>query len=291
MQIALQHHTRYQFDRPVRLGPHEVRLYPAPHCRTPIISYAQQVEPHAETIDWRTDADGNTYTYLTFAEPTQTLHITANLVADMTQINPFSFSIALDAVFYPFHYPPENAQYLLPFLAHDTRSQPIQDFLEKFRPNFRRPEHQTSLPTIELLVALNQQIFTHTRYNTRMLAGVQTPEQTLALGSGSCRDSAWLLVHALRHLGIAARFASGYLIQLKEIAAVAQDQADLHAWAEALIPGAGWIGLDATSGLLASEGHIPLACAPIPCNAAPITGSTEPCQVDFSFEMTVTRPA
>ena len=289
MKIALKHHTLYQFDRTVRLGPHEVRLYPAPHCRTPIISYALQVEPHAETIDWKTDSDGNTMVQLTFALLADALHVTAEMVVDMTPINPFDFHIATDAAYYPFEYSLETARAMVPFLAHDPHSAPLQNFLG----NFRQQQHNAVLPTIELLIALNQHVFTHTRYNTRMLPGVQPPEQTLALGSGSCRDSAWLLVHALRHLGIAACFASSYLIQLKNSAHVAQDNtkdnADLHAWAEAFIPGAGWIGLDATSGLLASEGHIPLACAPVPCNAAPINGSTEPCQVNFSFEMEVTR--
>ncbi len=296
MNIALAHRTLYQFDHNVRLGPHEVRLYPAPHCRTPIVSYALNVTPHAETIAWQTDGDGNTMTRLTFATPTDALHVNVNLVADLSPINPFDFAIAPEAQTWPFQYGAEKTGAMLQFLAHDRESASLHEFLA----TFRQQQCSTPLPTIELLVRLNRQIFNHTRYNTRTLAGVQSPEETLALGSGSCRDSAWLLVHALRQLGIAARFASGYLIQLKKdpvaaqntpsVAVVPADHADLHAWAEAWIPGAGWIGLDATSGLLAGEGHIPLACGPIPSNAAPIHGSTEPCQVEFSFAMEVTRP-
>ncbi len=293
LTIALAHRTHYQFDHSVRLGPHEIRLYPAPHCRTPIVSYALNVAPHAETIQWQTDGDGNTMTRLTFATPASALQVNVDLVADLSPINPFDFAIAAEARGWPFQYSTDKAGEMIPFLAHDRESAPLQEFLKQFQ----QQQCSTPLPTIELLVRLNRQIFSHTRYNTRMLAGVQSPEETLALGSGSCRDSAWLLVHALRQLGIAARFASGYLIELKKDQAsapdtpsVKADHADLHAWAEAWIPGAGWIGLDATSGLLAGEGHIPLACGPIPSSAAPIHGSTEPCRVEFSFAMEVTRP-
>ncbi|TAK90093.1 MAG: transglutaminase family protein [Burkholderiaceae bacterium] len=290
MQIALTHRTRYQFDRSVRIGPHAVRLYPAPHCRTPILSYALNVEPHADTILWHTDSDGNTVVNMTFATAATALQIDVKLVADLSPLNPFEFQIGPQAHTWPFQYGPDAAHDMVAFLAHDPESAALHEFLAPFR----QQRNQAPIPTIDLLVRLNQHVFTHTHYNTRMLPGVQSPEETLALKSGSCRDSAWLLVHCLRQLGIAARFASGYLIEIKWgqtpfNSAVNSGHADLHAWAEAWIPGAGWIGLDATSGLLAGEGHIPLACGAIPCKAAPIAGSTEPCQVDFSFAMDVTQ--
>ncbi|MES2771152.1 MAG: transglutaminase family protein [Pseudomonadota bacterium] len=292
IRVALQHSTRYQFDRAVTLTPHEIRLRPAPHCRTHILAYSLQIEPKRHFLNWQQDPYGNYIARLVFPEPTKSLSVTVDLVAEMTVINPFDFFVEPSASFFPFVYEPLLAEELTSFLAVPSPTPRLAALLETIKENHIK----SGMRTTDVLVAVNRAIFQCTRYLVRLQAGVQTPEETLSLGSGSCRDSSWLLIHLLRHLGIAARFASGYLIQLKaDVAALdgasgpESDFTDLHAWAEAYLPGAGWVGLDPTSGLLAGEGHIPLACTATPQSAAPISGATEVCSVDFSVTMNVSR--
>ncbi len=291
IRVALLHRTTYQFDRQVGLSPHEIRLRPAPHCRTPVLGYSLKVEPDGYFLNWQQDPYGNWVARLVFTERADRLSITVDLIADMTVTNPFDFFVEPYAEKYPFAYAPALAKELIPFLETAPLSPRFAAWLDAFRATIG-PEELT----VDLLVRLNMQLQREVRYLVRMEPGVQTPEQTLERGCGSCRDSGWLLVQIMRHLGIAARFASGYLIQL--VADVKpldgpsgpdRDFTDLHAWAEAFIPGAGWIGFDPTSGLLAGEGHLPLACTADPGNAAPVIGYTDVCETKFDFAMQVTR--
>ena len=291
IHVALHHRTRYVYDRPVTLSPHEVRLRPAPHSRTPVLSYSLNVSPDAHFINWQQDIFGNHIARLVFPEKTTELSITVDLVADMTVINPFDFFIESAAERFPFAYAPELQGDLAPYLALNEEGPLLQQWLAEFHRT-----HPGPVGTIDFLVAANQRVLQDVRYLVRMEPGVQSCEDTLSKGSGSCRDSGWLLVQILRRCGLAARFVSGYLIQLKADqkpldgpAGAEQDFTDLHAWAEAYIPGAGWVGLDPTSGLLAGEGHIPLACTPSPASAAPVTGNVDHCETRFDFDMTVTR--
>ncbi|MDS0858944.1 transglutaminase family protein [Burkholderia pseudomultivorans] len=291
IHVALHHTTRYRYDRLVNLGPQIVRLRPAPHCRTPIVAYSMTVEPAQHFVNWQQDPFSNYLARLVFPERTRHFEITVDLVAEMSVYNPFDFFLESSAERYPFQYDDALKTELAPYLACD----PATSESPAFRAYLDGVD-RTPAGTVDFLVALNQQLQRDIRYLVRMEPGVQTPAQTLELASGSCRDSGWLLVQLCRHLGIAARFVSGYLIQLtpdvKSLdgpSGTSVDFTDLHAWCEVYLPGAGWIGFDPTSGLLAGEGHIPLACTPQPTSAAPVEGLIDECEVAFEHEMTVTR--
>ncbi|MBI5551335.1 MAG: transglutaminase family protein [Desulfobacterales bacterium] len=288
IHVALNHKTAYRYDRPVSLGPQTVRLRPAPHCRTPILSYSLTVTPKKHFINWQQDPFSNFLGRLVFPEKTTEFQVEVDLVAEMIIINPFDFFLAPEADRFPLTYEATLATDLFPYLAR----QPAGPKLAAYLAGIDRGPRQT----IDFLVDLNRRLSQTIRYLIRLEPNVQSCEQTLTLGSGSCRDTAWLLVNLLRHLGLAARFVSGYLIQLapdvKSLdgpSGPASDFTDLHAWTEVYLPGAGWVGLDPTSGLLAGEGHIPLACSPEPQTAAPISGALDECEVAFHHQMSVRR--
>ena len=287
MLVSLRHHTRYRYDHPVTLGPHEIRLKPVPACRTPVSSYALAVRPARHTVHWHYDAAGNHVARVLFQDKVPQLEVDVELTADLAPVNPFDFLVAPGADRFPPAYPEAVRPDLQPFLATVESGERLQHWLMEFRSSVRLDGGGT----VDLLIALNERITRDIGYVTRMEHGVQSCEDTLGLRNGSCRDSGWLLVQILRHLGIAARFVSGYLIQLSGNApdAPKTDSADLHAWAEAYLPGAGWIGFDPTSGMLAAEGHIPLARAATPALAAPVTGSVEPCRSEMDVSMLVRR--
>jgi uncharacterized protein (DUF2126 family) len=209
-------------------------------------------------------------------------------VVEMAVYNPFDYFLEPSAMEFPFSYEAGLKEELAPYLVADPVTPLVEAYLDKI--------DLTKRSTNTFLVYLNQLVSKDIKYLIRMEPGVQTPEETLEAASGSCRDSGWLLVQLLRHIGLAARFVSGYLIQLKSDVKALDgpsgtevDFTDLHAWCEVYLPGAGWIGLDATSGLFAGEGHIPLACTPQPSGAAPIEGGVDESEVEFSHHMGVTR--
>ncbi len=288
IKVALNHKTEYRFDKPITIHPHVIRLRPSPHCRTPIHAYSLKVTPGSHFLNWQQDPFGNYLARYVFPEKTRELLIHVELIAEMTVINPFDFFLEEVAEKIPFKYEERLARDLAPYLEISEDGKLLKEWLAEV--------DRSAQPTVDFLVAINQRLQRDVSYLIRFEPGVQTCEVTLGNGSGSCRDSAWLMVQILRHLGLAARFVSGYLIQLtsdqKSLDGPSGPEADftdLHAWTEVFLPGAGWIGLDPTSGLFAGEGHIPLACTPEPTSAAAVTGAIEPAEVQFHYENNVTR--
>ncbi len=329
IHVALHHRTHYKYDRLVNLGPQVVRLRPAPHARTRILSYSLNVLPKEHFINWQQDPQSNYLARLVFPEKTKEFLVEVDLVAEMAVFNPFDFFLEPDAEKFPFKYDSQLDHELEPFRLRCANTPKFTSYLKAAQRELLSGVHTEHAPvphsevpvsphshgrlpeagqlpaapkddkrprTIDFLVGINQMLWKHVKYLIRLEPGVQTPEETLTLGSGSCRDSAWLLCQLLRHFGLASRFVSGYLIQLKADqksldgpSGTEVDFTDLHAWTEVYLPGAGWVGLDPTSGLLAGEGHIPLACAPDPTSAAPISGLIDECECEFAHEMKVTR--
>ena len=308
IHVALHHKTHYQYDRLVNLGPQVVRLRPAPHSRTRILSYSLKIRPEKNFINWQQDPQSNYAARLVFEQPTREFLVEVDLVAEMAVLNPFDFFLEPSAQKFPFAYDPSLDHELAPFQRKCWLTPNFSRYLTLLRRDLlgevkRRTKQQRlempdgeKLVTNDFIVAINQRLWKDIKYTIRLEPGVQTPEETLTKVSGSCRDSAWLLWQLFRHFGLASRFVSGYLIQLKPDvksldgpSGAEKDFTDLHAWTEVYLPGAGWIGLDPTSGLLAGEGHIPLACTPDPSSAAPISGGVDECETEFAFDMTVKR--
>ncbi|HWY32606.1 MAG TPA: transglutaminase family protein, partial [Candidatus Acidoferrum sp.] len=308
IHVALHHKTSYHYDRLVNLGPQVVRLRPAPHARTRILSYSLKVLPEKHFINWMQDPQSNYSARLVFDQPTREFSVQVDLVAEMAVFNPFDFFLEPQAEKFPFAYDPSLDHELAPFQRKCWLTPLFTKYLAAIRRDFlseskrRTKQERLEIPdaekprTIDFLVAVNQRLWADIKYTIRLEPGVQTPEESLEKLSGSCRDSAWLLCQLFRHCGLASRFVSGYLIQLKADqksldgpSGAEKDFTDLHAWTEVYLPGGGWIGLDPTSGLLAGEGHVPLACTPDPSSAAPISGAVDECECEFGFEMGVTR--
>lgn len=287
--VALHHLTAYSYDRPATLGTQKIRLRPAPHTRNAIQSYSLKVTPEKHFINWQQDPFGNFLARIDFPEKVRQFNVEVDLLTEIRVFNPFDFFIDDYAEEFPFKYEEDLAEELAPYLEIKEADRGLMDWVESV--------DTTKRSTVDFLVTVNQKLNQLLSYTVRLEPGIQSCAQTLELGSGSCRDMAWFLCQALRHLGLATRFASGYLIQLapdvKSLdgpSGTSVDFTDLHAWTEVYLPGAGWIGLDPTSGLFAGEGHIPLCCTPNPSSAAPISGLLEGgVNASMKHEMTIRR--
>ncbi len=283
-RVFLQHLSRYAYTRPVWLSPHLLRLKPAAHCPAPIEAYSLTVAPAEHSLHWQQDPFGNFVARVVFLEPMPELTVTVAMIATLGGSNPFDFLLEDYAQEFPFAYEGQLKKDLSPYLERVEQGPLLGQWLQKVDPS--------NQGTIDFLVGLNQRVHQEIAYSIRLEEGVQTEEETLQLSLGSCRDSAWLLVGIVRKLGLTARFVSGYWVQLddeEKTGSSMRDSFALHAWAEVYLPGAGWLGLDPTSGLLAGADHLPLACSPIPSSAAPITGRSEQTGTTFTYQNILTR--
>ncbi|WP_244283326.1 transglutaminase family protein, partial [Leptospira neocaledonica] len=200
--VSLTHETSYEYDRPVALSPHIIRLRPAPHSRTRIVSYSLLVEPSEQFLNWQQDPFGNYQARLVFPKKTEKLKILVDLVAEIQVINPFDFFLEPDAEETPFIYSDALRKELLPYLSATDGSNALANYIS----GLRKDGILKSKRTVDFLVGLNQRVYQDISYVIRMEPGVQTCTETLERRSGSCRDSAFLLVQILRHIGLASRF-------------------------------------------------------------------------------------
>lgn len=277
-RVSVKHRIDYAYDHKVLLSPHRFRLAPQPDTYSLIEEYSFVLRP-ANRLYWQHDVYGNKMVRADFADRTDFMSLEVTLDIQQNSFNPFDVLVDNESQCFPFLYPAMVKNALLPYLQIvDRSSAALSAFVgdtEKFYGE-----------TLSFLVKLNMYVCNHIGYVCRIEEGVQSCEMTLKARTGSCRDSAWLMVQVLRRLGLASRFVSGYLIQL---GTVSGDSVELHAWAEVFIPGASWIGLDTTSGLFTSEGHIALAAGPGPEQVAPVEGLTELCSVSMTYQFELTN--
>lgn len=280
--LALRHGIHYRYDRAILLGPHVIRLHPTAHSRLPIRNYTLTLTPAPQTLYWQEDPFGNSVARALFGEKVHELAVVMETKVDWVSINPFDFLLDRSVECWPFSYDLPLLKALAPYLEVSAQGVHFQAFVAAL------PSRIT--PTVAFLAHLTQQVAHHVTYTSRLEAGIQNCETTLREKTGSCRDNAWLLIQIARQLGLAARFVSGYLIELADTISVkTPDSLALHAWVDVFLPGAGWVGLDPTSGLFAGPGYLPLACVPDPIFATPVEGTCEPCPIDWSYTQTVER--
>lgn len=264
-RIQITHITRYEYPEPVEFYTHKLHMRPREGHDIRIESSQLTISPEYK-IRWERDIYSNSIALVDFLGKSQTLEICSGVVVQHYGAQPLEFVVDESALHYPFHYNPMEQIDLIPYqMAVFPRDYPV---VQKWLEDVCRPGKL--IKTITLLDALNKAIVSNFKYTAREEPGVQSPRQTIELGSGSCRDLAVLFIEACRVLGLASRFISGYLLQSFTSA---EQHGSTHAWSEVYLPGSGWWGFDSTSGLLVAEDHIAVAHHRHPEAIPPVSGS------------------
>ncbi len=276
-RFEIRHLTRYDFSATVALAPHQLLLRPRPSADLAIESFSLTIDPPIEPL-WTVDLFDNAVATLPFdARPADRLGIEMRSVVRRSAVEPPAYAIAPRAALHPFAYSPEEAAILAPFFANASD----RDLSEAGGWARRLYDPNAPIETLALTDRIGAAIPETLRYEVRHAEGVQTAADTLERGAGSCRDFANLMIEALRALGVAARFVSGY----KHDASLSPELASTHAWVEMYAPGLGWRSWDPTAGGEAGLEHIPVAVARSPEDAPPVAGAFNGAGV--SAEMTV----
>lgn len=269
MKLLLHHRTRHIYEAPVSFGDHRLYLRPRDSQSRRVESFELSTTPDS-TRRWMMDAEGNRVRVCTFGlQTSRVLEFDLTLTVKISEVNPFDFLLDADATRFPFSYSESDLQVLLPACA--TASAP--GVLEWFRGHGAAPDRHEDI--IQFLADLNTAVHSHIGYIRRDEEGIQPPLETIRLGTGSCRDMAVLLMAAVRGLGLAARFVSGYLYDPPDEEGHVFNRAvgSMHAWVEVYLPGAGWKGFDPTNGILANGSFLPAAVSIDPARVDPIQGA------------------
>lgn len=275
MKLGVRYETAYRYAGPVHFSTHEIRLFPRGDVFTGLRRLKFETNDGA-TIRFGRDAFDNCVAACSFSAPASELRFQLELDLELTKKNPFDFLLASDALTLPFTYPRELRRVLAPFRESNAR-RPLAV------PRWERPRRGASRQTVEALVELNERLHECVGYERREEGTARPPEETLRAGRGACRDVALLLATILRQCGLAARLTSGYLREAEPNSRRAEGS--LHAWTEVFLPGAGWVGMDATNGIFCNHNFIAAAVGIRPADVTPIDGSYYPRQATAA-EMT-----
>jgi transglutaminase-like putative cysteine protease len=265
--LQVRHETVYRYAQPVRFGDHRMLVRPRDSAEQRLDSFSLKIVPEPASLRWIHDVFGNGIAIASFEEPSEELQIVAQMVLDHSHERMPQFEIEGRARLYPFDYGQSDAMDLAPNMV---RQFPDEGEVDTWARQFVKPDEPTE--TSHLLMTMTAGIKEGFTYLRRFDPGTQRPSLTLASRQGTCRDFALLMIEAVRSLGFAARFVTGYLYS------PARDGTNrgggaTHAWCQVYLPGSGWVEFDPTNGIIGTRDLIRVGVAREPRQAIPISGT------------------